>query len=98
MSPGGGELCWRASIGAAALFPSAPELVGQLHHGAEQGGAVIAGQLDKASLLDKATEFDELACSCAAFLDPIAGVVQGLGALDAVPHDADAAKLRRCCL
>ncbi len=95
MSPGCGELLGRAVL---HTFPSAPELIGQVHHGAEQGGAVIAGEFDEAGFLDEAAEFDELACSCASFLDPIAGVVAGLSAGDAVLHDADAAKLRRCCL
>ncbi len=95
MPPGGGELLGTAFLHAV---PSAPELVGQLHHGAEEGGAVVVQQFGEASLLDEAAEFDELACACTPFLDPIAGVVQGLGALDAVLRDADAAKLRRCCL
>jgi len=95
VAPGCGELLAGAVLHAV---PSAPELVGQLHHGAEQGGAVIAGEFDEAGLVDEAAEFDELACSCASFLDPIAGVVQGLDALDPVLHDADAAKLCRCRL
>ncbi len=67
MPPGGGEL-----LGASFLHavPSAPELVGQLHHGAEEGGAVVVQQFGEASLLDEAAEFDELACACAAFLNP----------------------------
>ena len=95
MPPGCGEL-----LGGAVLhtFPPAPKLVGQVHHGAEQGGAIITGQLDEAGFLDEAAEFDELACSCASFLDPIAGVVSGLGAFEACLHDGQAPKLHRCCL
>jgi len=87
-------LCWCAGVGAGAFLPFASELIGQFHHGAKQGGPVIAGQLDQPGLLDEAAKLDELACSCAAFLDPVAGVMQCLGARDAVLHDADAAKLR----
>ncbi len=65
---------------------------------AEEGGPIVVQQLDEASLLNEAAELDELACACAPFLDPIAGIVQGLGAGDAVLHDLDAAKLRCCCL
>jgi len=79
-----GELLAGAVVHA---FPSAPELIGQLHHGAEQGGAVVAGEFNETSFLDEAAEFDELACSCPALLDPIAGVVAGLGAGDAVLHN-----------
>ncbi len=95
VSPGCGELLGRAVL---HTFPSAPELVGQVHHGAEQGGAVVAGEFDQAGFLDEAAEFDELTCSCAAILDPIAGVVAGLGAFETCLHDGQAAKLRRCCL
>ena len=98
VSPGGGKLCWLTCVSAAAFLPSAPELVCQLHHGAEQGGAVIAGEFDEGDFLDEAAEFDELAGACATFLNPIAGVVLGLVAFEAVSPDADAAKLRRCCL
>jgi len=73
--PCGGELLRGAVLHAV---PSAPELVGQLHHGAEQGGAFVAREFDEAGFLDEAAEFDELACSCPAFLDPIAGVTAGL--------------------
>ncbi len=95
VAPSGGELLAGAVLHA---LPSAPELVGQVHHGAEQGGAVITGQLDQASFLDEAAEFDELACSCASFLDPIAGVMSGLGAFEVCLHDGQAPKLHRCCL
>jgi len=93
--PGCGEL-----LGGAVFhtFQSAPELIGQVHHGAEQGGSVVAGEFDQAGFLDEAAEFDELACSCASFLDPIAGIVPGLSAFDTCLHDGQAAKLRRCCL
>jgi len=92
VAPGGGELCGRARIGAGVRVPSAPELVGEVHHGAEQCGAVVVQQFDKAGFLDEAAEFDELARSCASLLDPISGVVQALSAGDTVLHDADAAK------
>ena len=95
MAPSCGELCCSPVL---HTLPSAPELVGHFHHGAEQNGAVIAGEFDEAGFLDEAAELDELACACASFLDPIAGVMQSLGALDTVLHDADTAKLRRCCL
>ena len=84
VAPGSGELCRRACVGAGARFPSAPELVGEVHHSAEQGSAVVAREFDEAGFLDKATEFDELSCSCPAFLDPVPGVMQGLGAGRAV--------------
>ena len=42
VSPCGGELGRRARIGIGILLSSAPELVGEVHHGAEQGGAVVA--------------------------------------------------------
>jgi len=82
--PSCGELLAGAVLHAV---PSAPELIGHLHHGAEQGGAVVAGEFDEAGFLDEAAEFDELTGSCPAFLDPIAGVVPGLGAFEACLHD-----------
>ncbi len=95
MPPCCGEL-----LGGAVVYaiPSTLELVGQVHHGAEQGGTVIVGEFDEAGFLDEAAEFDELASSCASFLDPIAGVVSGLGAFEACLHDGQAPKLHRCCL
>ncbi len=71
--PGCGELGWRAGVGTRVRVPSAPELVGEIHHGAEQCGAVVVQQFDEAGFLDEAAEFDKLSCSCPAFLDPIAG-------------------------
>ncbi len=93
--PRGGEL-----LGSAVLhgFPSPPELIGQVHHGAEQGGAVVAGEFDEVGFLDEAAEFDELAGACASFLDPIAGIVAGLSAFETCLNDGQAAKLCRCCL
>ncbi len=93
--PGCGEL-----LGGAVHYtlPPASELVGEFHHGAEQGGTVVAGEFDEAGLVDEAAEFDELAGSCAAFLDPIAGFVPGLSAFETCLHDGQAAKLRRCYL
>jgi hypothetical protein len=92
--------CCGELLGGAVLhaLPSVPELVGQLHHGAEQGSAVVAGEFDQAGFLDEAAEFDELAGAYASFLDPIAGVVPGLGAFEACLHDGQVPKLYRCCL
>jgi len=81
--------CCGELLGGAVLHtvPSAPELVGQLHHGTEQGSAVIAREFDEAGFLDEAAEFDQVAGACAAFLDPIAGVVPGLSTFEARLHD-----------
>ena len=65
---------------------------------AEQGGAVVAGQLDQPGLLDKATKFDEQACACTSFLRPVAGVVASLGEVGPILLHGQAPELRRCGL
>ena len=55
----------------------AVELIGEVEEGAEEGGAVVAQQLDQAGLLDESAEFDEVAGAFAACLGPIARVGAG---------------------
>jgi len=50
-------------------------------------GELLEGAVAQSGFLEEAAEFNELACSCPAFLDPIAAVAPGLGAGGAVLHD-----------
>jgi len=76
-------------VGIVAGVFGAVELIGEVEEGAEEGGAIVAQQLDKAGFLDESAEFDEVPCALAACLGPIAHV--GAGHLGIQPMALD------CC-
>jgi len=61
-------------VGIVAGVVRSAEPVGQLHEGAEEGGAIVVGQLDQAGFLDEAAELDEVAGALAACLGPVSHV------------------------
>src|SRR5713101_8705371 len=65
-APGDGELRRRAVVIVAAVS----KLIGEFEEGAEEGGAIVVGQLDQAGFLDEAAELDELAGTFAACPGP----------------------------
>ena len=69
-APDGGELLGRAIV----IRASVAELIGEIEEGAEQGGAIVVGQLDKAGFLHQAAQLDQMAGAFAAYLGPIAHV------------------------
>lgn len=66
------------------------EACGEVEKCPEQGGAIIVGQFDEAGFLYQATEFDEMAGSGPAVLDPLALVVAGAVAIEAVTQHGQA--------
>lgn len=56
----------------------------QLQEGAEQGCAIIVGQLDEAGFLDEATQLDQVPRALAPFARPISGVRASACGIEAV--------------
>lgn len=55
------------------LWPTYLELFGGIEQQAKQSSAIVLQQLDQSGFLHEAAQLDELACSCASFLCPVAG-------------------------
>jgi hypothetical protein len=81
--------------GILSLRPLCLELFGQLDHGAEQGRTIVLQQLDQPGFLHESAQLDELACSCATFLDPVACVGAVLCEHEPISQHGQALELSR---
>ena len=72
-----------ASPLAFVFLPLQP--IGDVEEGAEQGGAVVIQQLDKAGFLHEAAQLDEVACALAPQFGPVARVRAGAGGVQPMP-------------
>jgi len=73
----------------------AGEAVGQMEKPPEEGGAIVAGKLDEAGLLNQAAELYELARAFPSLTDPVARVLAGHGELSPGPHRRGPGRLAR---
>ncbi len=62
----------------------------EFKEGAQQGSPVIVHQIDQPSLLHQSAEFNQMSCPCAPVLHPLAGVITGTVAIQAVTQHGQA--------
>ena len=92
-SPASGEV-----TGIVGRVVQTTEPVSQLHEGAEQGGAIVAHQIDQPGLLHESAKLDQMAGSRAPVLHPLAGIVTGARGIEAVTLHGQVPEPSRCCL
>ena len=81
--------------GTFSLRPACLELFGGFEENAEQGSAIVFQRLDEAGLVHQSAELDELSCSCAPFLNPVAGIGAVLSEHEPIPQNRQALELCR---